>query len=229
MSFPQDRRSFLGNLLAVPALCALSGSLSSLAHAAADQQPDNIVILSPVQPHIDEKSAGKIEVLEFFSYGCSHCADFNPLLEPWVKKLPADVVFKRVPVGFGRAPWLNLSKMHYALESMELGDKLAADIFDAIFKDHERLDLGLERMTAWLSKKGVDTKKFAEAFKSFTIHSQAKRADEVLTKNFKINGTPTLAIDGRYLVTADAKYENMLPTASKLITRVRGEKGGKGK
>lgn len=220
MSFPQDRRSFLCSLLAV------SGGLSLPAVVRAATEPDNIVILNPVQP--TDSGPGKIEVLEFFSYGCSHCADFNPLLEPWVKKLPADVVFKRVPVGFGRAPWLNLSKMHYALESMGLGDKLAADIFDAIFKDHERLDLGLERMTAWLGKKGVDTKQFTAAFNSFTVQSQVKRA-EALTKNFKIDGTPTLAIDGRYLVTADPKYANMLPTASKLITRVRGEKGGKGK
>lgn len=220
MSFPQDRRSFLCALLAV------SGGLSLPAVVRAATEPDNIVILNPVQP--TDSGPGKIEVLEFFSYGCSHCADFNPLLEPWVKKLPADVVFKRVPVGFGRAPWLNLSKMHYALESMGLGDKLAADIFDAIFKDHERLDLGLERMTAWLGKKGVDTKQFTAAFNSFTVQSQVKRA-ETLTKNFKIDGTPTLAIDGRYLVTADPKYANMLPTASKLITRVRGEKGGKGK
>lgn len=220
MSFPQDRRSFLCSLLAV------SGGLSLPAVVRAATEPDNIVILNPVQP--TDSGPGKIEVLEFFSYGCSHCADFNPLLEPWVKKLPADVVFKRVPVGFGRAPWLNLSKMHYALESMGLGDKLAADIFDAIFKDHERLDLGLERMTAWLGKKGVDTKQFTAAFNSFTVQSQVKRA-ETLTKNFKIDGTPTLAIDGRYLVTADPKYANMLPTASKLITRVRGEKGGKGK
>jgi thiol:disulfide interchange protein DsbA len=228
MSFPQDRRSFLGNLLAVPALCALSGSLglSALAHAAEGQSPDNTVILNPIQP--TDSGPGKIEVLEFFSYGCSHCAHFNPLLEPWLKKLPADVVFKRVPVGFGRAPWLNLSKMHYALDSMGLGDKLAADIFDAIFKDHERLDLGLDRMTVWLGKKNVDTKQFTAAFNSFTVQSQVKRA-ETLTKNFKINGTPTLAIDGRYLVTADTGPDAMLTTASKLITRVRGEKGGKGK
>src|SRR5206468_800904 len=71
-------------------------------------------LLDPPQ-HSD--SPGKIEVIEFFSYGCPHCNEFYPLVTSWAAKLPKDVAFKRVATGFGRTAWTNLAKAFYALQS----------------------------------------------------------------------------------------------------------------
>ena len=97
-------------LLGVTVAFALTVSISSLAQTAGkDYTP-----ISPAQPTDDP---AKIEVLEFFSYGCPHCSDFHPLISSWAAKLPGDVVLKRVPITFGRAAWANIAKLYYALEA----------------------------------------------------------------------------------------------------------------
>ena len=101
------RRSFVSTIFALGA--ALTVARPSLAQTAGkDYTP-----ISPAQPTDD---AAKVEVLEFFSYGCPHCADFNPLVTAWAAKLPADVVFKKVPITFGRGAWESIARLYYTLE-----------------------------------------------------------------------------------------------------------------
>lgn len=209
------RRSFVTTIFALGA--ALTVAMPSLAQTVGkDYTP-----ISPAQPTED---AAKIEVLEFFSYGCPHCADFNPLLQAWVAKLPGDVVFRKVPITFGRAAWANIARLYYALKVTGDLDRLESDIFKAIHND--RINLFEEKsLLEWVAKKGVDQKKFAEAFNSFGVMSQVKRGDQ-MAQAYKIQGVPALAVDGKFLV-GGKDFNEQLANADKLIAKARSEKSGK--
>lgn len=207
------RRIFLSAVLGA----AVTVSMSSFAQSAGkDYTP-----ISPVQPTED---GAKIEVLEFFSYGCPHCSDFNPILHAWAGKLPADVVIKKVPVTFGRAAWGNVAKLYYTLEITGDLSRLEADVFKAIHQ--ERANLFDEKtLTEWVVKKGVDQKKFTETFSSFGVMSKVKRADQ-MAQAYKIQGVPALAVEGKYLV-GGKDFNEALAITDKLIAKARSEKSGK--
>jgi len=209
------RRSFVTTILALGA--ALTVAMPSWAQTVGK----DYTLISPAQPTED---AGKIEVLEFFSYGCPHCADFNPLVTAWAAKLPGDVVFRKVPITFGRAAWANIAKLYYALKVTGDLDRLESDVFKAIHND--RINLFDEKsLLEWVAKKGVDQKKFAEAFNSFGVMSQVKRGDQ-MAQAYKIQGVPALAVDGKYLV-GGKDFNEQLAIADKLIAKARSEKSGK--
>ena len=209
------RRHFVSSVFAV--FSALTVAMPSFAQTAGKE----FAPISPAQPTED---AAKIEVLEFFSYGCPHCADFNPLLTAWVAKLPADVVVKKVPVTFGRAAWANIAKLYYTLEITGDLHRLEADVFKAIHAERQNL-FEEKALTEWVVKKGVDPKKFAETFASFGVMSKVKRGDQ-MAQAYKITGVPALAVDGKYLI-GDMGFSEKLAVADKLIAKARSEKSGK--
>jgi thiol:disulfide interchange protein DsbA len=207
------RRSFVGSVFAL--FFGLTVAAPSFAQGAA---------FTPIVPAQPTEDAGKVEVLEFFSYGCPHCADFNPLLTAWAAKLPADVVVKKVPITFGRAAWANIAKLYYTLEVTGDLNRLEADVFRAIHG--ERINLFDEKtLNEWIVKKGVDAKKFAETFNSFGVMSKVKRGDQ-MAQAYKVSGVPALAVDGKYMV-GDMALNEKLVVADKLIAKARSEKSGK--
>lgn len=209
------RRRFISTVFALGAALTVSGS-------ALAQTPGKDFV--PVNPAQATEDAGKIEVLEFFSYGCPHCADFSPLLSAWIARQGGDVVVKKVPITFGRAAWGNIAKLYYALEITGDLKRLEPEIFTAIHKD--KANLFEERaLTDWVAAKGVDRKKFTDAFASFGVMSKVRRGDQ-LAGAYKITGVPALAVDGRFMITANT-FEEQLSTADKLIARIRSEKAGK--
>lgn len=146
--------------------------------------------------------AGKVEVVEFFSYNCPHCAAFEPQLEAWVKKLPPNVVFKRIPVPFVGNDTEVKQRLYYTLEAMGKVDEFQMALFDAIHKQRQPL-FGEAAVLAWAEKQpGLDAKKFAELFKSFTVVGKAKRAAQ-LTNDYRVAGVPALGVAGRWYVDGD--------------------------
>ena len=213
MSFA--RRNFVRSIFALSA--ALTVAMPALAQTAGkDYTP-----ITPAQPTDD---AAKIEVLEFFSYGCPHCSDFHPLISAWAAKQPGDVVFKRVPVSFGRAAWANAAKLYYTLEATGDLAKLDGDVFKAIHNDRTNL-FDEKAILEWVTKKGVDPKKFSETFNSFGVMSKVKRGDQ-LAQSYKISGVPAVAVDGKYLVGGQS-FGEVLGTADKLSAKARAEEPGK--
>jgi thiol:disulfide interchange protein DsbA len=207
------RRTFLG--------AAIGAALAISAPAIAQTAGKDYTPISPAQPTDDP---AKIEVLEFFSYGCPHCSDFHPVISAWAAKLPGDVVFKRVPVTFGRAAWANAARLYYTLEATGELARLDGEVFKAIHND--RINLFEEKaIFEWVAKKGVDQKKFSEAFNSFGVMSKVKRGDQ-LAQAYKIQGVPSVAVDGKYLV-GGKDFNEQLAIADKLIAKVRSEKPGK--
>lgn len=153
----------------------------------------------PIIPAQMTDTPAKIEVIEFFSYGCPHCSDFHPIVGKWAATLPSDVIFKRVPVTFGRPPWASLARLFYALETTGDLAKLDSAVFDALHKAGSKL-YDDKSIVAWVTAQGVDAKRFTEAYNSFAVVSKAKRADQ-LVQTYKIQGVPAMTVDGKYLVT----------------------------
>jgi thiol:disulfide interchange protein DsbA len=174
--------------------------------------------LKPPQPV--ETPGKSIEVVEFFWYGCPHCYNLEPLIEAWVKKLPPDVQFRRIPAVFNER-WGHDAAIFYTFEAMGLLDKLHRPFFDAIHRDRLRSD-DQAAMTQWLQKNGVDPKKFYETLKSFSVQTRTRRAVQ-LTTAYKIDGTPAMAVQGRYTVSTEQgrSREGMLDTVSYLVEMLR--------
>ena len=121
---------------------------------------------------------GKIEVVEFFWYGCPHCNAFEPMLDAWAKKLPADVSFRRVPVAFREEPYVAHQRIYYALEEMKLTDTMHRRVFAAIHVDHMRLDKPAD-IAAFMTKNGVDGAKFLEYYNGFSVQTKARQAAQL--------------------------------------------------
>jgi thiol:disulfide interchange protein DsbA len=165
------------------------------------------------------EKTGTLEVIEFFSWACPHCYEFYPLLTPWVAKLPKGVVFRKVPLGFGRPEWANLERAYYALESTGDLARLDAPMFEAIHKQHLQLRDQLS-ITNWLGTQGVNTQQFAIAYNSFGVSTRVSQA-EGMVEPYQVDYVPTLAVGGRYTVTG--AHEKMLAVASELIAKVRAD------
>jgi thiol:disulfide interchange protein DsbA len=128
-------------------------------------------------------------------YGCPHCNEFDPFLETWIKKQGPDVVFKRVPVAF-RDDFIPHSKMFHALDALGLADKLTPAVFNEIHEKKNYL-LTPEAQATFLATQGVDKKKYMDAYNSFSTQSNLQR-DKKLLDAYKIDGVPTIAIQGKY-------------------------------
>lgn len=139
--------------------------------------------------------AGKIEVVEFFWYSCPHCNAFEPTLAAWLKKLPKDIAFKRVPVAF-RDDFVPQQRLYYALEAMGLVEKLHAKVFEAIHVQKQHLSRA-EEIAPWIASQGVNEAKFMEQYNSFTATSKARRAVQ-LQDAYRVEGVPALGIAGRF-------------------------------
>ncbi len=181
------------------------------------------VLVSPAQP---TESGKNVEVLEFFSYACPHCHELEPVLNPWVKKLPGDVTFRRMPAIFSDK-WAVLARIFYAAEALGQLDRLHPAIFNAMHVD--RLDLTNEKtLQDWVGKNGVEVKKFMDAYNSFSVQGKAQRAKQ-LTRAFAVTGVPALVVDGKYMTSASqaGSNEKLLPVLDELIKKARQERGGK--
>jgi protein dithiol oxidoreductase (disulfide-forming) len=164
------------------------------------------------------ESEGKIDVAEFFWYGCIHCYNLEPALEGWLKKVPPDAQFRRIPAIFN-ARWGHDAAIFYAFESMGVLDKVHRPFFDAIHRDHLQTD-SPAALSEWLGKNGIDPKKFNETLKSFGVQSKVRKATQ-LTVASKIDGTPAILVQGRYQVGAG---ERMLDNVNQAIDFARTHK-----
>jgi len=209
--------------LALLAIGAILASVAGLAGAAALTEGVQYTVFRPAQP---TESPGKIEVTEYFWYGCSHCYHLEPSLEKWIKTLPKDVVFRRVPAVFpgrdgGPGAWAPGAKVYYTLDAMGLVDKFHSRIFDAVHQDRQlELISGDSSLFDWIAKQGIDAKKFAAIYNSFAVQSKLRRSMEQCTA-YGFDGVPALIVDGRYMVVNSANNDDTLAVADQLIDMAR--------
>lgn len=178
-----------------------------------------------VNPPLPGAGDGKIDVVEFFWYGCPHCYAFETSLDAWSKKLPADVVFRRVPVAFRQEPFVAHQKLYYALEAQGLVEKMHRKVFDEIHlnnPDHKPRLVNAEQIGDFMAKQGQDKAQFLSVFNSFAVTTKAGQAQK-LSSAYQIDGVPALGVQGRYFTsgTQAGDMDKALQVTDFLIQQVR--------
>jgi thiol:disulfide interchange protein DsbA len=196
------------------------GTVGTSALAQAGAPVEGVHYLRLSKPAPVSAPTGKIEVVEFFWYGCPHCNALEPALEAWARKLPADVAFRRVPVAFS-ATHESHQKLFYALEAMGALEAMHPRVFAAIHNQRQRLDRDADQ-AAFVRANGLDADKFLQAGKSFTVQTRMRQAKQ-LAQAYDVDGVPTLGVHGRFYTGGALAGDNVraLAVAEVLIDRVR--------
>lgn len=168
-----------------------------------------------------QPAQGRIEVVEVFAYTCPHCAKFEPVLEAWVRKQPADVRFSAVPAAYLTSdPY---ARAFFAAKRMGVLDRTHDALFDAI---HEQQTVPSnasdDELAAFFAGQGVDRAKFVTAMNSPAVVADIRHARDFMLAS-GLRGTPTLIVDGRYRVTTPG-HEDALRVAGQLVAKARAER-----
>ena len=207
------------------AILMLSLSTAGISTLAMAEAPKIGAQFDAVAQPIATDNAAKIEVMEIFWYGCIHCYQMDAPLTAWVKKLPSDVYFKRVP-GLPNPSWAPMAKAFYAMETLGVAEKLHTPLFDAINKSKTLNPTDEKAAIAWVTQQsGMDKLKVEQAFKSFTINTNLNRAAQIFRAS-GATGVPSLVIDGKYITssTMSGGNEQALKVADYIIGNVRADK-----
>ena len=200
-------------------LLAIAGMAAFAPQAVAQIPSPLYAALSPPQP---VEGGGKVEVTEFFWYGCPHCYGMEPMINAWLKNKPQDVVFKRVPAYNDN--WAPMVTLYYTLEAMGLADQYHQKVFDAIHKGNVNLN-NRNKRDEWLKANGIDPAKFAEVEKSFTVATKVNRAKQ-LTQAYRVDSVPRFFVNGKYYTSAEqaGSADRIFLVIDQMIERVRKEK-----
>jgi len=196
---------FLLGLIALPAAHAL--------------QPGKDYL--PLQPAQATDSPGKFEVIEFFAYTCSHCFDLEPELVAWLKTLPRDVTFKRVPAVFSEK-WEPMARAYYTLEALGQLDALHGEVFEAIHVKNRNLGSAAS-FADWAASHGLNRKRVLDTYNSFAVGMKMAQAKQ-MSQAYRLSGVPALVVNGRYLTSGSltGSHSRTLQVVDSLIARERG-------
>jgi thiol:disulfide interchange protein DsbA len=161
-----------------------------------------------------------VEVVEAFSYLCSHCATFEPYMQNWKKSMPENVQLKRIPVGFGRRAWELYSRAYVTASLMGIEEASHVPMMDVIWKERKQMR-SLEDMADFYAQFGVEKDAFMATAQSFNVDTQMRREQRLL-QQYGINATPTMVVNGRYRVGANKDvpgFEALLEVVNFLVAR----------
>ncbi|NDY93509.1 thiol:disulfide interchange protein DsbA/DsbL [Ideonella sp. TBM-1] len=198
------------------AAAGLLPALPALAQGAPAEGKDFVRLSQPVPM----AASGKVEVVEFFWYGCPHCNAMEPSLEAWVRKLPADVSFRRMPVGFTPVHELH-QRLFYTLEALGQLEAVHRKVFAAIHVQRRNLN-SEAALVEFAGSVGLDAARFSETLKSFSVSGKARQAKQ-MTAAFRIDGVPALGVHGRFYTSAalTGSHERAFAVTDWLIQQVR--------
>ena len=203
---------------------ALLGLLLILAAgAAAEPRLDkDYRLFNPPKP---VATGEKIEVIEFFYYGCPYCLDLQPGLNAWLKRQPPDVALRRIPAY--RDSWLPLIKLYYTLEALGEADRLHSIVYEAVHMRNDDLRDEI-KMLDWAARNGLERKKFSEAYDSDTVQEKVKQSRQ-MTRDYDVTGTPRLVIDGKYLTSSamTGGHVTQIPVLDELVAMARRERAAR--
>ena len=173
-----------------------------------------------IEPAIHTGISDRVVVTEFFSYGCGHCYNFEPLLESFESRLPEGLVVQRTPVIWNNNPGMKLlAKTYYAVQVLDVFEPVHDAVFNTIHRQRKRLS-SPDAVRAVFVENGVEAKDFDRAFGSFGIDSMVRQA-AARTKGARVQGTPSLMVNGKYRIdTGQAGSQaNMLKIAAFLADK----------
>ncbi len=194
------------------------------AHAQPALPPEGQGYRRIATPVRTDTPAGKIDVVEFFWYGCPHCHRFEPVLRRWVAQLPDDIVFRRVHVPFQERKH---QQLYYTLAAMGEEEKLGLAVFRALHEERRRLDSD-DEIIDWAVAQGLDRKAFTDHFKSFGVRTAMTKGTREMN-DFGVDGVPMIGVAGKYLTAPSMAGSNQaaLDLVDKMIAneRVAARKG----
>jgi thiol:disulfide interchange protein DsbA len=187
-----------------------------VAVAAEPMEDVDYVLIAPQPVSVP----GQIEVIEFFHYGCESCSRLEPQLQAWLKTLPKDTSFRRVPA-LRRTAWVPLTRVYFALEQLGELERLHAQVYRAVHEGGLNLGNSTE-LHAWAQKSGLDSVKLEEILDSSLVRTQVQRARDA-TVAYGIRATPSFVVDGKYMTSGSmvGSLEALLPTVDGLIDKAR--------
>ncbi len=169
---------------------------------------------------IKTRHPGKIEVAEYFSYGCPHCYQFEPLIGAWKNQLGDDVVFSRTPAVWNR-DYQVFAQTYFTVEALDVLEQVHVPIFNAIHGERRRLNTP-QLMAQFLTGFGVDMEDFAQTYNSFGVRASVQQADSK-GRAYRSGGVPAIIVNGKYRVEGGmaGSNANMLRVADFLIAKER--------
>jgi thiol:disulfide interchange protein DsbA len=172
------------------------------------------------------ETGDQIEVIDFFWYGCPYCNQLLPVLEEWIKRKPADVAVRRVPV-IMRDSWAAHARIFYALELLNELERLHARVYHSYHVEELHMSKP-EVMEQWAVKNGIERRKWIDAYFSPEVDGKMARAARA-TKTYTVEGTPTIVVDGRYLTSGSMapSLKGMVPVLDELVRMARERRGSK--
>ncbi len=200
-------RHFLGSLL-----CAIALAIAVSPATAQQLKRDVDYRVIPQPQPVD--TGDRIEVIDFFFYACPYCNELAPHLDRWLKRKPADVVFRHMPV-VRHDSWVPLAKTYFALEAMGEVDRLHLAVYRSYHV--EDLYMSQEKVIAeWAAKHGLDSEKFMAIYRSDEVKQKVDLARK-MTEAYDIQGTPSIVVDGKYLTSS-----SMTPGVPQVIPVIDG-------
>ena len=197
-------------------LIIIAMTLFATGLASAKDFDDGFEYIS-IRPAVPTNSGDKVEVVEMFWYGCPHCFQFEPYLQKWLKKKPANVKFVRIPATFNPL-WQLHARAFYTAEVLGVGEKLHKPMFDTYHIERNRLD-SEKALRKLFVKHGVKGSDFDDVFHSFAVETKLARAID-LTKRYGITGVPSIIVNGKYRTYKKITgHTNMLEVVDFLIRK----------
>lgn len=185
------KKFLLGSL--ATAIFAISGSTMAANFVAGK---DYSVVANPGKVDVP----GKIEVREFFWYGCGHCFTLEPYMQAWLRKLPKDVNFVRTPAAMNPV-WEMNARGYYVSEALGVRKKTHLPLFHAIHDKGQQI-FDQQSQAKFFVKYGVPEAKFNSMFNSFAITSKISQAKQ-LARQYQLTGVPAVVVNGKYIVQGD--------------------------
>lgn len=170
-------------------------------------------------------AGGRIEVIDFFWYGCPYCNELQPALEEWIKRKPADVTVRRVPVIL-RDSWAPHARIYYTLELLGEAERLHAEVYRSYHVEELHMSKP-DVMEQWAARNGIDRRRWVDAYYSPEVDARISRAAQA-TRRYEIQGTPSLVVDGRFLTSSSMTptVRGVLPVVDDLVVLARQKRGG---
>jgi thiol:disulfide interchange protein DsbA len=201
------------------ALVLVAGLVMAGQAQAADAKFQPGVHYTPIE-NAPATRPGEVEVVEAFSYMCTHCATFEPYVQSWLKRLPESVKFVRYPVVFGRSTWELYARAYVTADVMGVADQAHPALMDKLWKEREILK-SIEELAEFYAAYGVKPAEYVATSQSFAVDAKMRR-DQRFLMDAGVNSTPNIVVNGKYLVAGNeavANYDQLLAVVDYLIAQ----------
>jgi thiol:disulfide interchange protein DsbA len=173
-----------------------------------------------IDPPLTGQPVDGVTVTEVFSYLCNHCATFEPYMQSWKTRKPEDVVFKRIPVEFGRAIWSLYARAYVTADLLGVAEEAHVAMMDSLWKQRRQMR-SMEEIAEFYAAYGVDPDKFVATSQSFAVDMRMKNEQKAV-RDAGVSGTPAMIVNGKYRISAGgavSSYDTMLDIVDALVAR----------